>query len=163
VSSILAVVEVSRAAARGRADPASVLDALARIDIDEVILDAASTMKPPELSILDAVHLASALAHQGSRRNVRLLRRAARSSGSRCRSPRQCPELIDGPLAAHDRGRRVGSDLRAELEEAFGLYERKGKPRHDAASGYLSTVRTTFPVFCSVSTYLVASTTSSSG
>jgi predicted nucleic acid-binding protein len=65
VSSTLAVVEVSRVAARGGADPTRVLNALARIDVEEEILDAASTLEPLELSTLDAVHLASALAHPG--------------------------------------------------------------------------------------------------
>ena len=65
VSSILAQVEVSRAAARVGVDAQPVLDGLARIDIDEAILEAASRVEPLELSTLDAVHLASALAYPG--------------------------------------------------------------------------------------------------
>jgi uncharacterized protein len=68
-SSVLATVEVARAA--GRVAPASeaavaaVLDGLAIIGLDERIAARAATLGPSNLRTLDAIHLATALEFAG--------------------------------------------------------------------------------------------------
>lgn len=66
LSSEIAVVEVFRAARRHDAVPRTVelVESLAKIPIDEAILQAAAAVEPPSLSTLDALHLASALGHR---------------------------------------------------------------------------------------------------
>jgi hypothetical protein len=66
VSSEIARVEVTRAARRHAADDAGreLLERLLQIELTAEVLDAAGAAEPPELSSLDAIHLASALAHR---------------------------------------------------------------------------------------------------
>ena len=65
VSSALALVEVPRAIAR--ADPSALARSLARVladlvvlAVDDVVIERAGRIEPPQLRALDAIHLASA-------------------------------------------------------------------------------------------------------
>ena len=62
-SSVLAAVEVPRAARRYRADAAAreVLEGVALIELSDDLARQAVMLEPPSLSSLDAIHLASAL------------------------------------------------------------------------------------------------------
>lgn len=66
VSSVIARVEVLRAAARQQPSPVLVarlvLAEIELIAVDDAILDSAARLGPPTLRTLDAIHLASALA-----------------------------------------------------------------------------------------------------
>ena len=66
VSSEIARVEVTRAARRHAAHDAGreLLERLLQVELTVVILEAAAVAEPPELSSLDAIHLASALAQR---------------------------------------------------------------------------------------------------
>ncbi|HEV8421407.1 MAG TPA: type II toxin-antitoxin system VapC family toxin, partial [Actinomycetota bacterium] len=65
VSSVIAAVEVSRAARRVGASAArraeEVVTRLGLIDLDDDVIQRASKLRPPELRTLDAIHLATAL------------------------------------------------------------------------------------------------------
>jgi uncharacterized protein len=65
VSSVLAYVEVSRAARRAAESAAErasdVLDVVNLIELDRAILDGASAVEPDGVRTLDAIHLATAL------------------------------------------------------------------------------------------------------
>jgi hypothetical protein len=64
VTSVVGAVEVRRAARRSGADPARVDEVLRRISLiefDAGIRELGSTIEPPELRTLDAIHLASAV------------------------------------------------------------------------------------------------------
>ncbi|MEX2211249.1 MAG: PIN domain-containing protein [Gaiellaceae bacterium] len=65
VSSEIARVEVARAARRHAAEDVGreLLDRLFEVELTAEILEAAAAAEPPELSSLDAIHLASALAN----------------------------------------------------------------------------------------------------
>jgi uncharacterized protein len=69
VSSVVAYVEVHRAArresARAAAQAEAVLQLVNLIEIDEGIVEAAASVKPPDLRTLDAIHIASALSLRG--------------------------------------------------------------------------------------------------
>jgi predicted nucleic acid-binding protein len=64
MSSEIARVEVARAARRHAAEDVGreLLDRLFEVELTAEILEAAAVAQPPELSSLDAIHLASALA-----------------------------------------------------------------------------------------------------
>ena len=66
VSSALATTELIRAARRLRlgleAQAEQLLTTLVLIDVDRDVLQTASTVAPPEVRTLDAIHIASALA-----------------------------------------------------------------------------------------------------
>jgi predicted nucleic acid-binding protein len=90
LSSALARVEVLRALRRARANRAArrrahrILSHVALIRIDDVVLDAAARLGPPELRSLDAIHLATARSVQDGLAGIvtydpRLARAAVRS------------------------------------------------------------------------------------
>ena len=63
-TSVLGVIETHRAVARHDADDArarSVLASLVTLELDEPIARLASTIRPPVLRTLDAIHLATAM------------------------------------------------------------------------------------------------------
>ncbi len=66
VSSVVALVEVARAARRTGGDAAlkvatEVLEGIDLVDLDATVIAVARTLDPVELRTLDAIHLASAL------------------------------------------------------------------------------------------------------
>ena len=90
VSSALARVEIFRALRRARANRAArrrayrVLSHVALVKIDDVVLEAAARVGPPDLRSLDAVHLATARSLQDGLAGIvtydtRLARAATRS------------------------------------------------------------------------------------
>src|SRR5213078_1916365 len=90
------------------------------------------------------------------RRRVETIRHTAERRGEGPARPRGAAQALPGRLGAERAAVFVG-----EVEKIAGEHRGLQFARQSARPPL--TVRTTLPVFCCVSTYLVASTTSSSG